>query len=98
MIPTKERLAQRLHSLGLFDLEAEARNGEFSDFENQKYVTPKAALIMLLSKKTADLPPMVEWLRSKIVELINEVADGKWDDTTEEGNEWFAREGKDLLK
>jgi hypothetical protein len=96
MIPTKERLAQRLHSLGLFDLEAEARNGEFSDFENKKYDSPKATLVILLS--TYKLPEPAEWIRPQIVKLIEEVKNGEWDDTTEEGNEWFAREGKDLLK
>jgi hypothetical protein len=96
MIPTKERLAQRLHSLGLFDLEAEARNGEFSDFENKKYSAPKAALIMLIAQKAAD-PAMID-LWPELVQLTNEVKNGDWDDTTEEGNEWFAREGKDLLK
>jgi hypothetical protein len=34
----------------------------------------------------------------ELVQLTNEVKNGDWDDTTEEGNEWFAREGKDLLK
>jgi hypothetical protein len=96
MIPTKERLAQRLHSLGLFDLEAEARNGEFSDFENKKYDCPKAALVILLS--TYELPEPAKWLRPQLVELIEEIKAGDWDDTTEEGNEWFVREGKDLLK
>jgi len=91
MIPTKERLAQRLHSLGLFDLEAEARNGEFSDFD-----CPKAALVILLS--TYELPEPAKWLRPQLVELIEEIKAGDWDDTTEEGNEWFVREGKDLLK
>ena len=95
MIPTKERLAQRLHSLGLFDLEAEARNGEFSDFENQKYSTPKVALVHLLSNTLLTKDSGVQ---QAIYTLVQEVMDGKWDDTTEEGNEWFAREGKDLLK
>jgi hypothetical protein len=77
MLPTKERLAQRLHALGFFDLEREARDGQFSDFENQKYAAPKATLIYLLANrcgtsKEADAP---------IFKLINEVKDGAWDDT-----------------
>jgi phenylpyruvate tautomerase PptA (4-oxalocrotonate tautomerase family) len=96
MIPTKERLAQRLHSLGLCDLEAEARNGEFSDFENKKYSTPKAALAHLLSNAISGTKDAA--VQSAIYTLLQEVMNGKWDDTTEEGNEWFVREGKDLLK
>lgn len=96
MIPTKERLAQRLHSFGLLELEAEARAGEFSDFENEKYAQPKATLVQLLSRAAVcDTDP---YRRAAITVLIREVVNGQWDDTQEEFDAWWAREGKDLLK
>lgn len=97
MISTKERLAQKLHSLALLDLEREARAGEFDDYENTKYALPKAQLIIELTKRLADPHPPYDWLGPQILELIEEVKDGKWDSTREEGDAWFAREGKDLL-
>jgi hypothetical protein len=93
VIPTKERLAQRLHVIGLFDFEARARAGEFSDFESN-HPLPKVHLVGLLNnfyKSTRDI------LRGQMaLDLATEVMEGKWDDTKEEAEAWFAREGKDL--
>jgi hypothetical protein len=94
MLPTKERLAQRLHSIGLFALEERARNGEFSDFESDIPV-PKIQLVGLLGdfyKSTNDIPR-----GQAAMNLATEVMEGKWDDTKEEGEEWYQREGKDLV-
>ena len=85
MLPTKERLAQKLHSLGLFDLEREARAGQFSDFENDKYAMPKQELVRQLTRAAAEIIRS----RTAIIELINEVMQGKWDDTREESQAWL---------
>ena len=81
MIPTKERLAQELHAIGLFELEKAARAGQFSDFETDD-ATPKITLIGKLSdfyKHTADLK------RGQMAyNLARDVMEGKWDDTKEE--------------
>ena len=84
--PTKERLAQRLRSLGLFDLEDRARKGEFSDFESE-HATPKVQLVFALRSRG-----------DEAIKLAIEVQNGDWDDTDEEAEAWFNREGKDLLK
>ena len=93
--PTKERLAERLHAIGLFELEKEARAGAFSDFESES-ATPKVDLVMRLNgwAQRAQYPAMAK----VICDLATEVKDGKWDDTKEESDAWFKREGKDLLK
>jgi len=81
---TKERLAQKLHSLGLLELERRARQGEFSDFEGP-HATPKVVLVQELTGIT------------NAAELRQQVMDGEYDDTKEEAEAWFQREGKSLL-
>lgn len=97
-IPTKERLAQKLHSLALLDLERQARAGEFDDYENNKYALPKAELIHKLLQAVNDLRPQLAWLGPQILDLIEAVKNGEYDNTPEEAEAWFKREGKDLLK
>ena len=92
MLPTKERLAQKLHSLGLLDLEKRCRDGEFSDFES-KHACPKIELVGALKGHYGD-PPYSE----PAFRLAQEVMEGKWDDTKEEADAWFEVEGKDLLR
>jgi hypothetical protein len=91
-ISTKERLAQRLHSLGLFDLEERARAGEWSDFESE-HACPKVNLVGQL-KKIYDSPSPSA---AMAFQLAREVMEGKWDDTKEEADAWFEKEGKDLI-
>lgn len=90
-IPTKEKLAQQLHSLGLLELEKRCRAGEFSDFESD-YPLPKLHLVDQL-KKIYDNPPYPE----PVYRLAQAVMAGEWDDTKEEAEAWFEKEGKDLL-
>ena len=95
-IPTKERLAQRLHAIGLSNLEALARTGAFSDYESQS-ATPKVDLVLAIERleKVFAGAPFAEMLAT----LKKEVMDGKFDDTKEEADaEWFRREGKHKLK
>jgi hypothetical protein len=85
-VKTKERLAQRLDQAGLHDLAWQAREGKFSDFESSLEM-PKVELVRLLKK--SDL------LTAETV--AKEVMHGDFDDTKEEADEWFKREGRDLL-
>lgn len=86
MISTKERLAQALHAAGLFDLEKRARAGEFSDFESE-HATPQMELVHALQTRGQAAHAFAA-----------RVMDGEFDDTTEEAEAWYQREGKDLLK
>lgn len=80
-LPTKERLAQALHAVGLFDLEKRARTGEFSDFEGP-HAMPKVELARELGKyNTAPQDTLVRKLRQRVM-------DGDFDDTKEEGEAW----------
>lgn len=94
-LPTKELLAQHLHAIGLFELEKAARAGEFSDYESE-HATPKVELVNRLNKiaKTTTNLTLAQNARS----LAKAVMEGEYDDTREEADEWFKREGKDLLK
>lgn len=98
MISTKERLAQKLHSLALLDLEREARAGDFDDYESSKHALPKAELILRLTKEMASARAEYAWLGPQILELIEAVKSGAYDNTKEEAEAWFKREGKDLLR
>lgn len=91
---TKLRLAIRLQEVS-HELAERAEQGEFSDYESQ-HATPKVILVQSLnaiSKTTSNLKR-----RQLAREIMEEVKDGKWDETREEAEAWFQREGKDLLK
>ena len=94
METTKLRLAVRLQQID-HSLAERAEQGEFSDFESE-HVTPKVILVRCLDaicKTTTNLKR-----RQLAQEIKQEVIDGKWDETREEAEAWFEREGKDLLK
>ena len=76
---TTEKLAQALHSVGLFKMEALARAGRYDDFES-KSATPCVDLVSALRNEGQD-------------ELAQRAKDGEWDCTEEEGEEWFKRSG-----
>lgn len=80
---TKEKLAQRLHSIGLFDLEHMARGGEFSDFESD-FATPKIELVNRLHLASNACRVMNPVSATRIFLLIKEVINGDWDDTRED--------------
>ncbi len=75
---TKERLAQRLASLGAVGLAKVARGGLYSDFES-----PVAAPKLLL---------VHDLLGLELKEMAREVMDGKWGDTREEAEAWAAEQ------
>lgn len=83
---TKERLAEALLQAGLPDLAEEAARGVYDDYE---------------SELTFPLMTLVHRLREQISpaadQLIERVKDGDFDATSEEADEWFQREGKDLM-
>lgn len=80
---TKERLAQVLHAAGLFDMEKAARAGRYDDFESES-ATPMMDLVH-------DLQALG---RS---DLAARAINGEFDSTKEEAEEWFQREGKNLI-
>jgi hypothetical protein len=73
---TKQRLAQRLESLGAHGLAEHARKGLYSDFESE-VATPKVLLL-------ADLRVL------GLHEMVHEVMNGEWDDSAEEAEAWAA--------
>jgi hypothetical protein len=94
MEKTKLRLAIRLQEIS-HELAERAEAGEFSDYESQ-HATPKMVLVNCLraiSKTTTNLTRKL-----KADYLTQEVISGKFDETREEAEEWYQREGKDLLK
>jgi hypothetical protein len=83
-LKTSERLAQALHAEGLFSMEKNARAGAYDDYESES-ATP--------------INDLVRDLRSAGREdLAKRAMDGEWDGTKEEGQAWFDREGKDMLR
>lgn len=94
METTKLRLAIRLQEVSP-ELAKRAETGEFSDYESP-HATPKVKLIneLQLIATTSGIPSRCKKARN----IITEVMDGKWDETREEAEAWFQREGKDLLK
>jgi hypothetical protein len=83
---TSERLANRLREVGLLELSDRARQGEFSDFESP-HAMPK--MILLRELHRFPFPPARA--------ITQEVANGDYDDTKEEADIWFQREGKSLF-
>lgn len=83
MMRTKERLAQVLHAVGLFAMEGKAREGYYDDVESP-LATPIVQLVTDLRALGRD-------------DLAGRAISGEWDATKEEGNDWFQREGKDLI-
>jgi len=91
---TKLRLVIRLMEISE-DLAKRCESGEFSDYESN-HACPKIELVGCLSKiykNTTNLK------RGQLAyNLAQEVMEGYWDETREEAEAWFDREGKDLLK
>jgi hypothetical protein len=83
MLRTKERLAQVLHAAGLFDMEKAARAGRYDDYEG----TTATPIVDLVN----DLKALGQH------DLAARAMKGEWDGTKEEGEEWFQREGKNLI-
>ena len=83
MLRTKERLAQVLHAAGLFDMEKAARAGRYDDFEGES-ATPIVDLVN-------DLKAVGQHELAKLAMC------GEFDATKEEAEEWFQREGKNLI-
>ena len=80
---TKERLAQVLHAAGLFDMEKAARAGRYDDFESES-ATPMMDLVHDLQALGRN-------------DLAARAINGEFDSTKEEAEEWFQREGKNLI-
>jgi hypothetical protein len=88
MEPTKERLAKALDTIGAPDLAVRARTGEFSDFESP-HAMPKILLVDLLRQRG---------LRHKALnDLAQRIVMGDFDDTKQEGEEWWRRAGRHML-
>jgi hypothetical protein len=84
MLRTKERLAQVLHAAGLFDMEKAARAGRYDDYEG----TTATPIVDLVN----DLKALGQH------DLAARAMSGEWDGTKEEGEEWYEREGKNLIR
>lgn len=82
---TKEKLAQAIHVLGLFELEARARQGEFSDFEGP-HALPKFILISQLRQEIAREKDRQKG--SMILALAARIINGEFDDSEEEAEQW----------
>ncbi len=80
---TKERLAQVLHAVGLFDMERKVRAGEYDDYESPN-ATPIINLVSELRQTGRN-------------DLAQRAMNGEWDGTKEEADEWFEKEGRSLL-
>jgi len=80
---TSDRLAEVLAAEGLHEMAAKARTGYYDDFKSE-LATPIVQLVRDLQATGK-------------AELANRVMNGEFDSTKEEAEEWFAREGKDLL-
>lgn len=76
-VPTKERLAQVLHAAGLFDMEREAREGRYDDYESWS-ATPIIDLVATL--RLADRE-----------DLAQRAINGEWDGTKKEAEQWALR-------
>lgn len=82
---TKEKLAQVLHSRGLFGMERAAREGRYDDFESEE-ATPIGDLVEHLRGHGHD-------------DLAIRAMDGEWDCTPEEADAWSkSEEGRELLR
>jgi hypothetical protein len=93
MEKTKLRLAVRLQEIST-ELATRAESGEFSDFESE-HALPK---IMLVSELNKIYKNTTNLKRGQLAyNLASEVMEGKWDETKEEAEAWFQREGKHLL-
>lgn len=84
MEPTKARLARVLREADLVELAALAERGQFSDFESP-HDLPKVELVKALQK-------------AKRMDLAQRVMGGEFDDSREEAEAWFQREGRTLLR
>jgi predicted nucleic acid-binding protein len=90
---TKLKLAIRLQEVSE-ELAKRCEKGEFSDYESE-HATPKVQLVHELNKIYKDSTNLK---RSQLAyKIAGEVMDGKFDETREEAEAWFEREGKDLL-
>ncbi len=94
MEKTKLRLAIRLQEVSE-ELAKRAEAGEFSDYESE-HAMPKVTLVHEL-RAIAKLSTNLK--RCQLAkDMIREVMEGDWDETKEEADAWFQREGKDLLR
>jgi hypothetical protein len=92
--PTKLRLARMLRDNGFPVLAERAEEGEFSDFESD-HALPKIELVGLLADIYKHSPDPKRCQRA--YDLAQMVMEGEFDETKEEGEEWFQREGKNLM-
>jgi len=81
---TKDRLAEVLEKEGLKDMADRARAGYYDDFESE--------LAMPIGQLVSDLNGAGKY------DLAKRAINGEFDGTKEEGDAWFQKEGKDLLK
>lgn len=76
---TSEKLAQELHAVGLFEMEAKAREGYYDDFRSP-LDTPIIQLVNDLRAKGAN-------------SLADRAMSGAFDASKAEATEWFQKEG-----
>jgi len=81
---TKDRLAEVLRAEGLPEMERAARAGHYDDYESD-IATPIIQLVADLRSAGRE-------------DLAKRAMEGEWDGTKQEGEAWFNREGKDLLR
>ena len=83
-IATKQKLAAVLRERGLTVMARRAERGYYDDYESD-LVAPINQLVADLRAHGAE-------------DLAKRAIDGEWDGSREEGEAWFAREGKQLLE
>ena len=85
-LPTKERLAMHLESLGHDDLAANARRGDYSDFESEVTAMPQHLLLEhMTGRKGED-------------EVRAAVLDGWYDDTPKESEVWASKQTGEMKR
>jgi uncharacterized protein (UPF0335 family) len=75
--------ATGFQSLGLRTIITEAKAGEFHDYKNQKYATPKAMLIGLLVGEAAR-PATPKVVREALRAIIERIKDGEFDEQADQ--------------
>ena len=92
---SKEKLAQALHSRGLFEMERKAREGYYDDYQSP-LSTPKIKLVSDLRAEAKDHKDPV--MKFYIEKLADQVMQGEFNSTKEESEAWFeGRKGRSGL-
>lgn len=79
MIELVDELLRLPPSLGILEMIAEARAGEYHDYKNQKYACGKVAIAGKLAAE-ASLPKTGKLVRAELMDIRRRVCDGDFDE------------------